>query len=124
MRYLDLIGGRIEQIRRDVPRLTALGERMAEPLVAGGGLFTPDLGTYWPSEFGGRAGGLMGIKPANYLATSEHDVAFTTLPDPRTWKPQDDARWRRLIDSPAQIVIIGPETDAAHLAADLGPRVA
>ena len=122
--YLDLIAGRIERIRRDVPHLTALGEKMARSLVvAGGNLFTPDLGTYWPSEFGGRAGGLMGLKPSNYVATSAHDIAFTTLPDARTWKPGDDPRWRRLADSPAQIVVIGPESDLPHVAAELAPRV-
>ena len=47
---------------------------LVRPLLAGGNLFTPDLGTYWPSEFGGRAGGLMGLKPSNYVATSANDV--------------------------------------------------
>jgi hypothetical protein len=115
-KYLDVIGGRIEQIRRDVPRFIELGEKMARSLLAGGSLFAPDLGTYWPSEFGGRAGGLMGLKPSSYVAQSRDDVAFTTLPDRRTWNPRDDRRWRALIDSPAQIVVIGRAEDVGGAA--------
>src|SRR4051812_4634112 len=111
LKYLQLIGQRIEQIRADVPKLTALGETMAKPLLAGGSLFTPQIGTYWPSEFGGRSGGLMGLKPATYLAESSNDVAFTTLPDHRTWKRDDDENWRRLLASRAQIVVIGRPED-------------
>src|SRR5438094_5009826 len=107
LRYLQLVKEHIERIRADVPHLAALGEKMARPLLAGGSLFTPDLGTYWPSEFGGRAGGLMGLKPASYIAQNSHDVAFTTLPAARTWKPKDDARWQALIQSRAQIFLIG-----------------
>jgi hypothetical protein len=105
--FLSLIRQHLDQIRGDVPKLTALGERMAEPLLAGGSLFTPDLGVYWPSEFGGRAGGFMGLKPSNYRPESKNDVAWTTLPDPRRWNASDDARWTRLVDSPAQIFING-----------------
>src|SRR5205823_5102781 len=71
--YLDLIATRIKNIRRDVCHLTSLGERMAASLLEGGALFTPALGTYWPSEFGGRAGGIVGLKPANYVAKSPND---------------------------------------------------
>src|SRR5436190_16616670 len=97
LRYLALIRHRIDRIRADVPRLIELGERMAAPLLAGGNLFTPQLGTYWPSEFGGRAGGLMGLRQADYVASSKNDVAFTTLPDTRHANLQDNARWRDLL---------------------------
>jgi hypothetical protein len=110
--YLGLIRSSIDAIRGVVPRLTELGERMAGALLGGGALYTPQVGTYWPSEFGGRAGGLMGLKPSDHVAQSSLDVAFTTLPDARRWKPADDPRWRRLIESPAQIVVIGREQDA------------
>src|SRR5438270_13997037 len=122
-RYFDLIRQRIQRVRADVPKLIATGERMADALLAGGSLYTPQIGTYWPSEFGGRAGGIMGLKPATYVARSPNDVAFTTLPDPRAWNPKEDSRWRALIDSPAQIIVIGPESDAPHLVAELGPPV-
>jgi hypothetical protein len=111
MQYLNLIGQRIAAMREDLGRLADLGERMARPLLAGGGLFAPRIGTYWPSEFGGRAGGLMGLKPSDYLAQSSNDVAFTTLPDARRWKPADDAAFAKLLASPAQIFIIGREQD-------------
>ena len=113
MGYLELVETRLEGVRRDIPRLIALGEQMAEPLLRGGDLFAPQIGTYWPSEFGGRAGGLMGLKPATYVAHSENDVALTTLPDPRRVKLSGDPRWRRLIDSPARIFIIGRPDDLA-----------
>ena len=114
MRYLELIKTRFAGVRRDVPRLIELGEHMAEPLLRGGSLFAPQVGTFWPTEFGNRAGGLMGLKPsATYLAQSEDDVAFTTLPDPRRSKLREDERWKRLIDSPAKIFVIGDEDDLA-----------
>jgi hypothetical protein len=114
MQYLELIHQRIAGIRGELPRLIELGEGMAAPLLRGGNLFTPHIGTYWPSEFGGRAGGLMGLKPAaTYVARSENDVAFTTLPDPRRAKLSDDPRWRRLIDSPAKIFISGRPEDVS-----------
>src|SRR5438093_7396772 len=109
LRYLQLIHQRIDRIRADVPHFTSLGEKMARPLLACGALFTPNLGTYWPHEFGGRAGGFMGLKPPTYVPQSENDVAFTTLPDVRRWKPNDDGKWLALIESKAQIFLIAPE---------------
>jgi hypothetical protein len=117
MNYLDLVKTRLVSIRRDVPKLTELGEGMASPLLKGGALFTPQIGTYWPSEFGNRAGGLMGLKPATYVAQSPDDVAYTTLPDPRRTKLADDQRWKRLIDGPAKIFVIGRPEDLAGAAA-------
>ena len=113
MRYLELVKTHLDGVRRDFPRLIELGEAMAAPLMRGGNLFAPQIGTYWPSEFMGRAGGLMGVKPATYAAESENDVAFTTLPDPRRSKLADDPRWQRLIASPAKIFVIGRPEDLA-----------
>jgi len=113
MKYLDLIRARIGGVRQDLPRLIELGEAMAAPLLRGGALFTPQIGTFWPMEFGYRAGGLMGLRPPAYVAQSADDVAFTTLPDPRRRNLRDDERWRRLIDSPAQIFINGRPDDLA-----------
>jgi hypothetical protein len=125
MKYLDLVKTRIAQVREELPHLIKLGEQMASPLLAGGSLYTPNVGTYWPSEFGGRAGGLMGLKPSHYIARSLNDVAFTTLPDPRRFNSTDESRWRALIDSPAQIFINGAESDIPpHLAASLATRAA
>jgi hypothetical protein len=58
----------------------------------------------------------MGLKPSNYVAQSRDDVAFTTLPDHRCWKPRDDRRWQTLIGSAAQIVVIGSPGDLAGAA--------
>ncbi|MEA2709352.1 MAG: hypothetical protein QOF78_1953 [Phycisphaerales bacterium] len=115
--YLQLVGERIQHIRADLPHLIDLGQRMALPLLKGDGhLFTPQIGTYWPSEFGSRAGGLMGLKPANYVAELENDVAYTTLPDPRRSNLRDDPRWQRLIDGPAEIFIVGRPEDVGDAA--------
>ena len=123
MAFLDLIRQRIDAARADLPMLSDLAARMAQPLLAGGALFAPDLGTFWPYEFGGRAGGLMGLAPSSYIARSSNDVAFTTLPDPRRANPEDP-RWRALIDSPAQIFINGTERDIPqHSAATLARRI-
>ena len=113
MHYLELIRTRIERVKHDLPKLVALGESIARPLLEGGNLFAPQIGTYWPSEFGGRAGGLMGLAASDCVAQSEKDVAFTTLPDARRWKPDDDPRWRKLIESPATIFINGRPEDLA-----------
>src|SRR5688500_152358 len=109
--YLDLIAQRIEAIRADVPHLTRLGQTMAKSLVAGGRVFTPDVTTWWPSEFMNRAGGMMGLPPTSYVPQSSDDVAFTALPDPRHWKPAQDQKLQRLLNSPAKIVAIGPHTE-------------
>src|SRR5213080_182380 len=111
MKYLALIEQRIAAIREDLPRLAALGEKMARPLLEGGSIFTPRIGTFWPSEFGSRAGGLMGLRPHDYVAQSENDVAYTTLADPRRWKPREDEKFQKLLASKAQIFIIGREQD-------------
>src|SRR5687768_3501871 len=112
--YLELVKRSIARIRRDLAQLTRLGEQMAQPLLSGGGnLFAPQIGTFWPTEFGHRAGGLMGLKPASYVARSQDDVAFTTLPDPRRNNLRDDQRWRQLVESPARIFVIGRPDDLA-----------
>src|SRR5688572_18336952 len=109
--YLDLVKSSIADIRQDLPHLIDIGDRMAAPLLRGGNLFTPQIGTYWPNEFSGRAGGLMGMRPATYATQSENDVAFTTLPDPRRANLRENERWQRLIASPAKIFINGRPED-------------
>src|SRR5437764_1300016 len=81
--YLSLVGKRIEQIHHDVPQLTAMGSKMAELLLAGGELYAPDVAKFWPSEFGGRAGGFMGIRNGAKVHESERNVAYFALPHPR-----------------------------------------
>jgi hypothetical protein len=109
--YLELIKTHIDAVRADVPKLTAFGEAMARPLVGGGRLFTPKVGPFWPSEFMNRAGGLMGIEPADAVPDRDGDVAFIALPDERKWKPADDATFQKLVQSPAQIFAIGRAED-------------
>lgn len=110
-RYLALIGNQIDSVRKDVASLTALGEQMAGPLLSGGDLFTPKVGPFWPSEFMHRAGGLMGIQPAEAVPSKSNDVAFIALPDERRWKPKDDAVFQALAASRAQIFAIGRAED-------------
>ncbi len=111
LQYLKLIEKRIKAAREDVPHFTALGEKMASALLKGGNLFTPPVAKWWPSEFGGRAGGLMGLKSPSYVPTSGNDVAYFTTPDPRFWKPREDKLFQSLLKSKAQLFLIGAPED-------------
>src|SRR6266700_3690334 len=83
--YLNQIAQRIVAIRADVPRLIAMGEKMAALMLDGGELFTPDVAPYWPHEFGGRAGGFMGIRSGKELHRSPKNVAYFALPGAPDW---------------------------------------
>ena len=109
--YLALVSEQIDSIRQDMPKLIVMGEAMAQPLLAGGDLFAPKVGPFWPSEFMHRAGGLMGIQPVDAVPAKADDVAYIALPDERRWKPGDDAVFQRLIASPAKIFAIGRAGD-------------
>jgi hypothetical protein len=112
--YLDVISQRIGGIRREVPKLTEMGEQMAGHLLAGGNIFVPAVSPYWASEFTGRAGGLMGIATGDYagpyVPTSDNDVAFTTLP--RKWSEKTRRAWSALAETPARIFVIGDEGES------------
>ena len=104
---LATLRGRIAAIRKDTPKLTALSEQMAAPLLAGGHLFPAGIAPWWPSEFSGRAGGLMGIKWSGYEARSTRDVALFPLPGARDWDPRKDEALRKLTKGKAQLFVIG-----------------
>lgn len=105
--YLALIRKSIAGIRRDLGDLAELGERMAGPLLRGGSLFAPPVAGWWPSEFGGRAGGFMGLRYPHYAALSGKDVALLALPDPRRWNPREDKTLNALVKSKARLFVIG-----------------
>jgi hypothetical protein len=113
LQYLNLIRKRLNAIRTDLPKLTALGEAMAGHMLAGGNLYTPPVNRFWVTEFNNRAGGLMGIhwpeKPRR------HDVAFFALPDPRAWDPRKDQTLTALLKSKAQLFAIGAKADVVAL---------
>jgi len=117
MKYLSALRQRIAAIKKDVPHLTALGEQMAAPLLAGGNLFPPPVAQFWPSEFSGRAGGLMGLKFPDYRPRSSKDVAYFALPAPRGWDPRKDERLRKLVRSKARLFVIGREDELSALGA-------
>jgi hypothetical protein len=123
-RYLELIHGRIRAIRRDIPSLIDMGEKMAAPMLAGGRFFIPKVAGFWPREFGGRAGGLMGMTRRPGLHPSRTtDVAYVTLPNPRTWDPKKDAALTRLLKGKAHIFVNGREDELDALGS-AGKRVA
>jgi len=107
--YLTDIARRIEKIRADLPRLSALGEAMAAPLLRGGEIFTPRVAAYWPSEFGGRAGGLMGVRGGDYAPTSKNDVGYFAVP--RRWDDRALQALDRATRSKAQLFVIGRPED-------------
>lgn len=111
--YLRLIRRSLRGIRRDVPKLTELGEAMARRVLAGGDLFPPAIAQFWPREFGGRAGGLMGIRAPDWKPQSNKDVAYFAVPDPRHWDPRKDERLRQLVESKAELFVIGRPEDLA-----------
>lgn len=109
LNYLRLIRGRLTAMRRDVPALAEFGERMAGPLLAGGDIFNTSIARWWPSEFGGRAGGLMGLRGGwhNQQPTGKKDVAYFAAPDPRTWDATKDERLAALMKGRANLFVIG-----------------
>jgi hypothetical protein len=107
--YLAGARKRLAGIGADAPQLIALGEHIAESILAGGQLFTPRVAAYWPSEFNHRAGGLMGIKPGNYQPTSNKDVALFAVP--RQWDEPATKELARLVESKARLFAIGRPED-------------
>jgi len=107
-RYLDLVSARIRAIRADLPQLTAMGEAMAAPMLAGGRFFVPAIAKFWPSEISGRAGGFMGMNHDPHQKPSKkNDVAYIALPRPGAWNPREDAALMRLMRSKAQVFVNG-----------------
>src|SRR4051794_11366504 len=90
--YLQTVSRQIDAIRGDLPSLIKMAEKMAGLMLDGGELFNPAVNPYWPSEFGGRAGGFMGIRSKPGLALSAKNVAYFALPDPRHWKAEKDEK--------------------------------
>ena len=108
-RYLQLIARRILAIRRDIPHLVDLGQRMADLLVKGGQLCAPGMAPFWPSECCCRAGGMMGIQRA--YPQSRKDIACFALPDPRRWNAAEDKGLQQLIDGKGQLFVVGRPED-------------
>lgn len=107
-RYLELIHGRIRAIRRDLPSLVEMGEKMADPLLKGGRFFLPSVAPFWPSEFGGRAGGFMGLtRMPGVHPTRKTDLAYVALPDPARWDAAKDKALAKLLGSRAQVFVNG-----------------
>lgn len=112
LKYLSLVAERIEAIRADVPKLVKMGERMAGLLLAGGDIFTPDVAKFWPSEFGSRAGGMMGIRSADRIdPKKKNNVAYFALPASKEWEPKNDEKLKSLIESNANLFVVGRYED-------------
>jgi hypothetical protein len=112
--YLNLIRNRIAAIRREVPALVEFGERMAAPMLAGGDMATAAIAKWWPSEFGGRAGGLMGLRWQQALK-GKKDVMYFATPDPRTWDAAKDEKLAGLMKGKASLFVIGRPEDMGGL---------
>jgi len=112
-RYLKSVRKHIEGIRMDLPHLIAMGEKMAGYLLAGGDIFTPAVNPFWPSEFGGRAGGLMCIKGK---VDNRRDVAYFALNNPHKSDPAKNEQLQKLIKGKAHLFAIGRREDLGVLA--------
>jgi hypothetical protein len=88
---------------------------MARPILAGGNLVPAPIAPFWPSEFSGRAGGLMGVKWPQWVPERSADVAYFAAPDPRRWDPRKDEHLARLVKSRGQLFVIGRSEDLAGL---------
>ena len=105
--YLGLIRKRISAIRKDVPALIEMGQRMAKSLLGGCDCYTPVVSPFWQDEWMWRAGGLMGLKPPGYVARSRKDTAYFALPGRPDWDPKKDAALQALVKGKAQLFVIG-----------------
>ena len=114
-RYFRLVRKSLAGIRRDMPALAEMGEAMARPILAGGDLAPAGVARFWPSEFSGRAGGLMGIRARRWRPSRGKDVALFALPDPRKWDPAADETLGRLMKSRGQLFVIGRREDLSGL---------
>lgn len=123
-RYLNLVLGRIRAIRRDMPSLIEMGEKMAAPMLRGGRFFTPAVASFWPSEFGGRAGGFMGLTRQPGLNPSRMtDVAYVALPDPAWWDPARDKVLAGLLRSRGRLFVNGRPEELQALGSAAVKRV-
>ena len=114
--YLEQVARRMRAIQRDIPRLTAMAEQMAEPLLKGGNLFLEPVGRFWGSEFHCRAGGIMGLNRSSSMRWSRKDVVYFELPRPELRREQDESILRRLVRSRANLFAIGRPEDADGIA--------
>ncbi len=119
--YLQQARERLEGLKKSLGELVDLSRKMAEPLLAGGALFTPPTTSWFGSEYGGRAGGFMGLHSADYVPQSDKDVAFCALPDPRRATTSATELLEKLAASPAQLFVVGTP---AELPKSLHKRIA
>ena len=112
-RYLRLVCRHIAGIRKDLPHLITMGEKMAGYLLAGGNICAPAVNPFWPPEFSGRAGGLMCIKGR---VDNNKDVAYFALNDPRRSDPGKNKELQKLIKGKAHLFVIGRREDLGALA--------
>ncbi|MFA5291959.1 MAG: hypothetical protein WC496_02880 [Phycisphaerae bacterium] len=114
-RYISLIERRIKTIRKDLPSLIELGERMAENLIAGGNIFAPPVIEYWSDEYDLRAGNFMGLESRNYVSNSEKDVAFFPVLGYRERNVSENKTLNTLIKSKANLFVLGRKEDTQSL---------
>lgn len=110
---LELIGRRLAAARRDIPAMSELGEQMAKPLVTGGEIFAPAVSKFWPHEFMGRAGGIMGVRER--VQPTAKDVCYFAPPDGRNWDAAKDETLQGLLKTKANLFVIGREDDLPGL---------
>jgi len=103
--YLKLISTRFAAIRKDLPKLIVMGEKMAEAILEGGeNCLRLRWAPFWPNEFGGRAGGFMGVRTGDEWNRSAKNVAYFALPDARKWDAKKDEKLKRLLDGKAKLL--------------------
>ncbi len=119
--YLHQARERLERLKISIDQMVDMGRKMARPLLAGGALFTPPTTSWFGKEYGGRAGGFMGLHDANDVPQSDRDVAFLALPDPRCTTTATRKLLEKLAASSAQLFVVGTP---AELPKQLHTRIA
>jgi len=112
-RYLKLVRKHIADIRKDMPQLIAMGEKMAGYLLKGGNLFPAKVNPFWVPEFSSRAGGLMNLTGS---ADNAKDVAYFALLDPRKGDAAKNEELQKLLKGKAHLFVNGRREDLGSLA--------
>jgi len=115
LQYIRLARRRLNAIAKDLPAITSMGQDMAGRLLKGGALFAPKVAKYWPSEFCGRAGGLMGARQM-YVGQSRQDVGLLALGDPRRADARAAEELQKLVDGKATLFVVGRKEDLPSFA--------
>ena len=114
--FLSLVREQLATIRRQLPSMIKLGEKMAGRLLAGGRIWPLPIAEYWRGEFIGRAGGLMSIFDTKHVPQGEAETFYFALPKrPGYEVSKDELLQKVLTESKASMVLLGTPAEVKRL---------